>query len=119
MQLHRCTVESKALVRIVEQRGLAFRIEVTYKASRLPDMGRISTNRQVAEALLKTLRQLEADPTVDSNDPIFIQMKCILVQRLLSLELDTAELQSSIHLVEAAEPDAAVSDLYSQKETIA
>jgi len=73
-------------------------------------MGRISTNRQLAEALLKTLKQLEADPTVDSNDPTFIQMKCVLVQRLLSLELDTAEIRSSIHLVDAPKPDTPVSD---------
>ena len=82
-------------------------------------MGRISTNRKLAEGLLKTLKHLEGDPTVDSNDPTFVHLKCVLVQRLLSLELDTAETQSSIHLVDAAEPEKAVYDLADQNESIA
>ena len=66
-------------------------------------MGRPSSNRRIAEALLKTLRHLEADTTVDPQDPAFIQLKCTLLQRLLNLEIDTAEVRSSIHLVEQPE----------------
>ena len=79
-------------------------------------MGRVTSNRKLAEALLKTLKQLEADPTVDSEDPAFIHLKANVLQRLLSLEVDTAEIQASIHLVESpeaattaeAEEDAAI-----------
>jgi hypothetical protein len=70
-------------------------------------MGRVTSNRKLAEALLKTLRQLEADPTVDSDDPAFIHLKANILQRLLSLEVDTAEIQASIHLVESPEAEAA------------
>ena len=68
-------------------------------------MGRVSSNRQLAAALLKTIRHLEADSSVDQQDSAFIHLKCILTKWLLSLELDTAEIQSSIHLVESAEPE--------------
>ena len=66
-------------------------------------MGSPSSNRRIAEALLKTLRHLEADTSVDPQDPAFIQLKCTLLQRLLDLEIDTAEVRSSIHLVEQPE----------------
>ena len=73
-------------------------------------MGRITSNRKIAEALVKTLQRLEADPSVDPNDPAFIHLKCTFLQRLMSLELDDAEARNSIHLVEAAEPEPADSD---------
>jgi hypothetical protein len=71
-------------------------------------MGRVQSNRKIAEALLKTLKHLESDPTVDAHDPAFIQLKCTLIQRLMSLEVNTAEIRSPLHLVEssAAEPVA-------------
>ena len=68
-------------------------------------MGNPSSNRRLAEALLKTLRHLEADTSVDPQDPAFIQLKCALLQRLLDLEVDTAEVRSSIHLVEQPEDE--------------
>lgn len=70
-------------------------------------MGRVTSNRKLAEALLKTLKHLEADPTVDSDDPAFIHLKANVLQRLLSLEVNTAEIQASIHLVESPEAEAA------------
>ena len=63
-------------------------------------MGRITTNRALAEGILKTIQRLETDPNVDPQEPAFIQLKCALVHRLLSLEVDSAEIQSRIHLVE-------------------
>ena len=63
-------------------------------------MGRITTNRALAEGILKTIQRLERDPNVDPQEPAFIQLKCALVHRLLSLEVDSAEIQSRIHLVE-------------------
>lgn len=65
-------------------------------------MSRITTNRRLAEALLKTIRRLEADPSLDPQEPAFVHLKCTLLQRLVSLEVDTAETESSIHLVEYA-----------------
>ena len=70
-------------------------------------MGRIPSNRKLAEALLKTLKHLESDPSVDSTDPSFVHLKCSLLQRLMSLELDTAEIQSSIHLVDSEDSQPA------------
>lgn len=63
-------------------------------------MGRVSSNRRLAEALLKTIRRLEEDPAVDSRDAAFIHLKCNLIQRLMTLEVDAAEVESQIHLVE-------------------
>jgi hypothetical protein len=63
-------------------------------------MGRVKTNRALAEGILKTIQRLEADPNVDPQEPAFIHLKCVLVRRLLSIEVDTAEIRSSIHLVE-------------------
>ena len=68
-------------------------------------MGRITSNRKTAEALRKTLQHLESDPTVDSRDSAFINLKCALLQRVLELEQETAERRASIHLVEPAEPE--------------
>lgn len=67
-------------------------------------MGRTTTNRKLAAALLKTL---ESDPAVDPQDPAFTHLKCTLLQRLLSLELETAETQASIHIVEPADSEPA------------
>ena len=66
-------------------------------------MGSVISNRKTAEALRKTLQHLESDPTVDSSDPAFVNLKCYLLQRVLELEHDTAETQASIHLVESSE----------------
>ena len=67
-------------------------------------MGRISSNRKIAEALLKTLNHLESDPNVDANDPSFLQLKCNLLERLISLELGTAA-TPSLHLVKSPDPE--------------
>jgi hypothetical protein len=69
-------------------------------------MGRVNSNRKTAEALRKTIRQLESDPTVDSTDPAFVQLKCTLLQRLIDYETDTAEALAHIHLVEPIETDS-------------
>jgi hypothetical protein len=82
-------------------------------------MRRVSFNRRTAEALRKTLRQLESDPSIDPQEPAFIQLKCGLLQCLMNLEVDTAEIRSTLHLVEPpqhqpatseadAEPDSAI-----------
>lgn len=63
-------------------------------------MGRVGSNRRLATALLKTLKRLESDTSVDQNEPAFIHLKCEILQRLLNLELDAAEHQSRIHAVE-------------------
>ena len=65
-------------------------------------MGSVISNRKTAEALRKTLQHLESDPTVDSSDPAFVNLKCYLLQRVLELEYETAETQASIHLVESS-----------------
>jgi hypothetical protein len=63
-------------------------------------MGRVKTNRALAEGILRTIQRLEADPNVDPQQPAFIHLKCSLMKRLLCLEVDTAAVESSIHLVE-------------------
>jgi hypothetical protein len=70
-------------------------------------MSRVKINRALAEGIMKTIQRLESDPEVDRQEPAFIHLKCTLVQRLLSLELDTAELRARIHLVESADSEAA------------
>ena len=67
-------------------------------------MGRVKTNRALAEGILRTIQRLEADPNVDPEEPAFIQLKCSLVKRLLGLEVDTATVESSIHLIERDSP---------------
>lgn len=63
-------------------------------------MSRISTNRSLAEGILKTIQRLESDPEVDLQEPAFINLKCTLVKRLTGLEVDSAEIQARIQLVE-------------------
>ena len=70
-------------------------------------MGRRKSNRHIAAALLKTIKRLEADTSVDQQDPAFIQLKCNLIQRLMSLEVDTAEIEASIHLLGSSEQNPA------------
>jgi hypothetical protein len=69
-------------------------------------MGRINSNRRTAEALRKTLQQLESDPTVDLTAPAFVHLKCAMLQRIMDSEVDTAETRARIHLVDSpqAEP---------------
>jgi len=68
-------------------------------------MGSVISNRKTAEALRKTLQHLESDPSVDSQDPAFVNLKCYLLQRMLELDYETAETQASIHLVESTETE--------------
>ena len=68
-------------------------------------MGSIISNRKTAEALRKTLQHLESDPSVDSQDPAFVNLKCYLLQRMLELDYETAETQASIHLVGSTETE--------------
>jgi len=70
-----------------------------------PLMGSVISNRKTAEALRKTLQHLESDPSVDSQDPAFVNLKCYLLQRMLELDYETAETQASIHLVESTETE--------------
>jgi hypothetical protein len=72
-------------------------------------MGRINSNRRTAEALRKTLQQLESDPTVDLTAPAFVQLKCAMLQRIMDSEVDTAETRARIHLVDS--PQAERSEL--------
>jgi len=68
-------------------------------------MGSVISNRKTAEALRKTLQHLESDPSVDSQDPAFVNLKCYLLQRMLELDYETAETQASIHLVGSTETE--------------
>lgn len=68
-------------------------------------MRRVISNRKTAEALRKTLQHLESDPTVDSHDPAFVQLKLALLLRLMECEIGVAETLASIHLVESLEPE--------------
>jgi hypothetical protein len=68
-------------------------------------MGRVSPNRKTAEALRRTLQQLEADPAVDRQDPAFISLKCALLARILELENNKAHAEAVIHLVESPEAE--------------
>ena len=70
-------------------------------------MGRLISNHKTAEALRKTLKQLEADTSVDPHDPAFLSLKCALLQRIMEFERDTAETRASIHLVESQDPELA------------
>ena len=63
-------------------------------------MGSITSSRVIAEAILRTLQRLEADPSVDACDPAFIQLKCTLIHRMLRLQGNAAEFESSIRLPE-------------------
>jgi hypothetical protein len=73
-------------------------------------MSRLTTNRKLAAALLKTLARLEADPTLDPQEPAFIFLKCTLLQRLMTLQVSTAEIKSSLHVVEESEREPAKAD---------
>lgn len=64
-------------------------------------MGRESFNKRTANVLRKTIQQLEADPTVDTLDPAFVNLKCALLSRILQAETRMAEAESRIHLVKA------------------
>jgi len=65
-------------------------------------MGQAASSRKTADVLRKTIEQLEADPTVDAQDPAFISLKCSLLARILELESNKAHLEAVIHLVEAS-----------------
>lgn len=69
-------------------------------------MGRVSSHRKTAAVLRKTLEALEADPTIDKQDPAFVNLKCTLLNRILELETGKARVEAVIHLVDQAE-DAA------------
>lgn len=68
-------------------------------------MGRISSNRKTADVLRKTIRDLESDPTIDTNDVSFVNLKCSLLQRILQLENDKAHAEAVIHLIESGAKD--------------
>jgi hypothetical protein len=54
-------------------------------------MSRIVSRRETAEALRKTLRHLESDPSIDSRDPAFLNLKHVLLDRITDCEMKTAE----------------------------
>lgn len=64
-------------------------------------MRRTIANRRTVHVLRRTLAQLEADPTVDTQDTSFVSLKCALLNRILELETDTAHAEAVIHLVES------------------
>ena len=66
-------------------------------------MGRASSSRRTAEVLRRTIEQLEADPTVDTGDRSFIDLKCSLLNRILEIETGKARTEAAIHLVDAQE----------------
>lgn len=63
-------------------------------------MGRSVSNRYLAAGLLKTLRGLESDPSIDQDDPAFVHLKCTLLERILHVEAAVAESHIAIHPVE-------------------
>ena len=63
-------------------------------------MGRVVSNRYLVAGLLKTLRRLESDLSIDQNDPAFIHLKCSLLERILHLEAAAAENHKEIHPVQ-------------------
>lgn len=73
-------------------------------------MGRVASNRKTAAALRKTLQQLEADPSLNPQDPSFVNLKCSLLQRISDKELDKSPNPASIHVLDppASEPSASV-----------
>jgi hypothetical protein len=72
------------------------------------------TYRKTADVLRRTLEQLEADPTVDTQTPAFIDLKCTLLSRILELETGKALSESVIHLVDS--PERNVAEGESQEE---
>ena len=79
-------------------------------------MGQASSSRKTASVLRKTIEQLEADPTVDAQDPAFISLKCSLLARILELESSRAHAEAIIHLVEASNAETAQSDQAAKDE---
>lgn len=73
-------------------------------------MSRITTNLKLAAALMKTLKRLESDSSVDPHDPAFVQLKCTLLQKLMGLQVNTAEIEASLHLVPSPAPESAPID---------
>ena len=63
-------------------------------------MGHGVSNRYLAAGLLKTLRRLESDLSIDHDDPAFIHLKCSLLERILHVEAAIAESHVAIHPVE-------------------
>jgi hypothetical protein len=59
------------------------------------------TYRRSADVLRRTLEQLEADPTVDTQTTAFVDLKCTLLSRILELETGKARSESVIHLVDS------------------
>jgi len=62
-------------------------------------MGRQTSFRKTADILRKTIQQLEADPTIDTQGTAFVDLKCNLLNRIIELETDKARAESVIHLV--------------------
>lgn len=67
-------------------------------------MGFDVPTRHTAEALRKTLQQLENDSSVDHEDPAYISLKCALLQRIMGQDVGTTKIRSGIHLVQIFEP---------------
>ena len=78
-------------------------------------MGRVYPNRKTADALRRTLQQLEADPAVDRQDPAFISLKCALLTRILELEDKKAHVEAVIHLVESPGAEAVEAETSGKK----
>ena len=82
-------------------------------------MGQAVSSRKTADVLRKTIEQLEADPTVDAQDPAFISLKCSLLARILELESNKAHLEAVIHLVEASHAENVGTDQSDEDSAIA
>jgi hypothetical protein len=63
-------------------------------------MGRQTPFRRTADVLRKTIQQLEADPTIDTQGSAFVDLKCNLLNRIIELEAGKARAESVIHLVD-------------------
>lgn len=73
-------------------------------------MGRQTPFRKTADVLRKTIQQLEADPTIDTQGAAFVDLKCNLLNRIIELETGKARAESVIHLVNAEDPPSKKAD---------
>jgi hypothetical protein len=80
-------------------------------ANTMPDGSRIIRNSENstvlalnAEALRRTLQQLEEDPTLNPGDPAFVNLKCAVLLRIAELE-DMADMPTYIQAIDPPEPD--------------
>ena len=63
-------------------------------------MVRASSLKRLARLLHQTIQTMERRPDVDPQDPMFITLKCSMLNRALELRTQAAEMEAGIHLVD-------------------